>query len=165
NNLTWLKEAASEISSMWEHHRSFDIEKMQNLSEALNDLQQGVSTPLLIKSQPKGPTFPLRISSYALGMSEIEVYVIGDTYYEDSNKMMNFDKAKKLTEELKNEVKTSLNVSRSGERVTRLIYNDYLNKLSLDAVLVENQEVKPNFFDDFFGGLAQFFSDLFRGVI
>ena len=107
-----------------------DLEEYQ---QVLTDLKKGMATPLRFEFTPPDPYYPLVISSLNTGQGKIEVYVIAEKPVADINGVMQVDRIKNMTSELKDKLQKFFSID-NEEYITRLSFNGLLKDLSDDAV-------------------------------
>lgn len=108
-------------------------ENMTEYNQVLDDLKNGLATPLKFEFTPLSPYYPLVISTLNKGDGKIEVYVIAEKPVADKNNVMQVDICKKITDELKEKLEQYFSVEKA-QYVTRLFYYGLLKDLSDDAV-------------------------------
>ena len=108
-------------------------EDIWEYEQVLEDLRIGMATPLRFEFTPPEPYYPLVISSLNTGDGKIEVYVIGEKPVADVNGVMQIDRVRNMTEELKEKLQEFLPIDKE-EYITRLSFNGLLEKLTNDAV-------------------------------
>jgi hypothetical protein len=108
----------------------------ENYSEyqrVIDDLRMGLATPLRFEFTPPTLYYPLVISSLNAGEGKIEVYVIAEKPVADKNRVMQVDRCKEITFELKENLSQFFNLNKE-KFVTRLSYSGQLSNLTDDAV-------------------------------
>lgn len=108
-------------------------ENMTEYNQVLDDLKNGLATPLKFEFTPPLPYYPLVISTLNKGDGKIEVYVIAEKPVADKNNAMQVDACQKITDELKEKLEQYFSVDKA-QYVTRLSYYGLLKNLSDDAV-------------------------------
>jgi len=108
-------------------------ENLEEYQQVLRDLKIGMATPLRFEFTPPEPYYPLVISSLNAGEGKIEVYVIAEKPVVDSNGIMQVDRIKNMTDELKEKLQKFLPIDKE-EYITRLSFNGLLEDLTDDAV-------------------------------
>jgi len=108
-------------------------ERIDEYKQVLRDLRMGMATPLEFEFTPPEPYYPLVISSLNAGEGKIEVYVISEKPVFDVNGIMQVDKIKNMTKDLKEKLQDFFPIE-NEEYVTRLSFNGLLNDLTDDAV-------------------------------
>ena len=102
-------------------------------SQVLQDLRQGMATPLQFDFTPPEPYYPLTISSLNIGYGVIEVYVIAEHPVTDQNNVLKVDLCRVIDQDLKQKLNQYISTEKA-DYVTRLSYHGNLQKLSNDAV-------------------------------
>jgi hypothetical protein len=109
--------------------------------DVLYDLYNGVSTPIKLEFKPSQPYYPLGISNINTGYTDIEIYVITNRPVKDANKILEVDKSKEISSDLKNKLKDRIDL-KSATFVTRLKYNGNLYDLNNDAFFSDKIPLK-----------------------
>jgi len=144
-----LKNRFSDVLEQIENGTITNESRFNEYQKVINDLRIGMATPLKFRFTPPNPYYPLTISSLNKGDGKIEVYVIAEKPVMDTNNILNFDKCKKVTDELKEILENFFFKDDRELYVTRLSYFAELEKLSDDAEFEFLEEVSryhPVFF-------------------
>ena len=99
----------------------------------IDDLKIGMATPLRFQFTPPQPYYPLVISSLNAGEGRIDVYVIAEKPVADINMVMQLEKIKNMTSDLKKTLQEFFPIDKE-EYITKLTYNGLLKDLTDDAV-------------------------------
>lgn len=143
-----LKNRFSDVLEQIENGTITNESRFNEYQKVIDDLSKGMATPLKFEFMPPNPYYPLSISSLNKGDGKIEVYVIAEKPVIDKNNILNFDKCKKVTDELKEKLENFISVDKALY-VTRLSYFAELENLSDDAefeFLIEVSNYHPVFF-------------------
>ena len=145
NQVGYITPPNEDLKRRYESIHEEISQKLDSLNDyflLINDkLANGMSTPLKFEFQPTQPYYPLEISNINTGYSNIEVYVITNNPVKDMNEILDIDKSKEISSDLKEKLEKYIDLKEAGY-VTRLTYRGNLDNLNDDAIFVTEITLK-----------------------
>lgn len=112
-------------------------QKYGELYTVVMDLHNGLATPLKYQFQPDLPFYPLSLSRLNSGITNIEVYFLGNTKQTDLKSILSVDESKTITVDLSEKLRKYINPL-DATYITRLTYKGESKGLVSDAEFPTN---------------------------